>query len=129
MVKKRSFAEKAMKVRQKQAFSMVKYVKATVSEKTGHTRFQETMVKVPTGMTLDAYLKQEKEGKGKKAEIEKATGDEQPVKETEEVAKARDPKEEPSKEASEDVKPEAEPAESAEEEGPEEGEEGKEKDS
>ncbi|MFQ6616889.1 MAG: hypothetical protein ACE5HZ_09040, partial [Fidelibacterota bacterium] len=64
MAKKRSFADKAARAQQKPAFSNVKYVKATLSQKTGHYRFQETMLKVPTGMSLDAYLAEMDKGKG-----------------------------------------------------------------
>lgn len=70
MAKKRSFAEKAAKAQRKQAFSLVKYVRASVSEKTGHYRFQETMLKVPTGMTLDQFLAQG--GKAKAEQDERA---------------------------------------------------------
>ena len=65
MAKGKSFAEKASKAKKKVHHTMVKYVRSVVSEKTGHYRFQETMLKIPEGMDIDGYLK-------KLAEEEKA---------------------------------------------------------
>lgn len=59
MAKGKSFIEKVRKsAKREKQFSMIKYVKSIVSEKTGQYRFQESMMKVPVGMSLDAYLKQ-----------------------------------------------------------------------
>jgi len=59
MAKEKSFAEKVKKSGKKgKQFSVIKYVKSVVSEKTGQYRFQESMLKVPVGMSLDTYLKQ-----------------------------------------------------------------------
>jgi len=60
MAKKiKSFADKARKGQQKGPnYTMAKYVKSVVSEKTGQYRFQETMLKIPDGMNIDSYLKQ-----------------------------------------------------------------------
>ena len=63
MAKGTSFAEKAKRgLKKDKQFSIVKFVKSVVSEKTGQIRFQESLLKVPTGMSLDAYLKQLEEG-------------------------------------------------------------------
>ena len=62
MAKERSFADKIRKSgKQAKQFNAVKYVKSVISEKTGHYRFQETMLKVPSDMSLDAYLKKSEE--------------------------------------------------------------------
>ena len=59
MAKGTSFAEKAKRgIKKEKEFKVVKYVKSIVSEKSGHYRFQESMLKVPSGMSLDAYLKE-----------------------------------------------------------------------
>ena len=58
MAKGTSFAEKAKRGKKKEKeFTVVKYVKSIVSEKSGHYRFQESMLKVPSDKSLDAYLK------------------------------------------------------------------------
>ena len=76
MAKGTSFAEKAKRgIKKEKEFKVVKYVKSIVSEKSGHYRFQESMLKVPSGMSLDAYLKELEAG---------------PVEEVEEVADARE---------------------------------------
>lgn len=69
MAKEKSFADKVKKTKEKQ-FSTVKYVESVISEKTGHYRFQERMLKVPVGMKLDDYLKQfqKKEAEAEDAE-------------------------------------------------------------
>ena len=57
--KPQSFAEKAARgAKKEKQFKMVKYIKSVISEKTGNYRFQESMLKIPPGMSLDAYLKQ-----------------------------------------------------------------------
>ena len=59
MAKGTSFAEKAKRGKKKEKeFTVVKYVKSIVSEKSGHYRFQESMLKVPSDKSLDAYLKE-----------------------------------------------------------------------
>ena len=76
MAKGTSFAEKAKRGKKKEKeFTVVKYVKSIVSEKSGHYRFQESMLKVPSGMSLDAYFKELEAG---------------PVEEVEEVADAQE---------------------------------------
>ena len=76
MAKGTSFAEKAKRGKKKEKeFTVVKYVKSVVSEKSGHYRFQESMLKVPSGMSLDAYLKELESG---------------PVEKVEEVAEAQE---------------------------------------
>ncbi len=62
MAKKLSFADKAKRGQKKGPnFSMVKYVKSVLSEKTGRFRFKESMLKIPDGMNIDGYLKQQDE--------------------------------------------------------------------
>ena len=76
MAKGTSFAEKAKRGKKKEKeFTVVKYVKSIVSEKSGHYRFQESMLKVPSDKSLDAYLKELETG---------------PVEEVEEVADAQE---------------------------------------
>ena len=59
MAKGTSFAEKSKRGDKKDKdFTVVKYVKSVESEKTGGTRFQESILKVPAGKSLDAYLKE-----------------------------------------------------------------------
>lgn len=54
----KSFADKVRKSAEKERkYSVTKYVKSVVSEKTGQYRFQETILKVPAGMSLADYLK------------------------------------------------------------------------
>ncbi len=89
MAKKiRSFADKARKGQQKGPnYTMAKYVKSVVSEKTGQYRFQETMLKIPEGMNIDSYLKQLEE---EELAIDKVTEEDTANKEAEEaVAEAR----------------------------------------
>ncbi len=58
MAKKQiSFAEKAAKKQGKQDWKFVKYVKSVISEKTGHWRFKENMIRLEGGENLDAALK------------------------------------------------------------------------
>ena len=91
MAKGTSFLDKVKKGAEKEKqFSMVKYVKSVVSEKTGQYRFQEIMLKIPTGMKLDGYLKtldeepsvsdevEASEEKEKNIEVDKKV-DEEPV--------------------------------------------------
>ena len=76
MAKGTSFAEKAKRGKKKEKeFTVVKYVKSIVSEKSGHYRFQESMLKVPSDKSLDAYLKELEFG---------------PVEEVDEVADAQE---------------------------------------
>ncbi|MFQ6608488.1 MAG: DUF4295 family protein [Fidelibacterota bacterium] len=77
MAKKQSFAEKAKKGQQKGPnYSMVKYVKSVKSEKTGQYRFQETMLKIPEGMTITSYLQQiEDEAQAMELVVEEPTHD------------------------------------------------------
>ena len=76
MAKGTSFAEKAKRgIKREEEFTVVKYVKSIVSEKSGHYRFQESMLKVPSDKSLDAYLKELEAG---------------PVEEVEEVADAQE---------------------------------------
>lgn len=75
--KPQSFAEKAARgAKKEKQFKMVKYIKSVKSEKTGNYRFQESMLKIPPGMSLDAYLKQLEEQDQFPEEIE------EPVEET-----------------------------------------------
>jgi len=58
MAKKQvSFAEKAKRGKQKDDSKFVKYVKSVRSEKTGSWRFNESMIRLRGGETLDAALK------------------------------------------------------------------------
>ena len=76
MAKGTSFAEKAKRGKKKEKeFTVVKYVKSIVSEKSGHYRFQESMLKVPSDKSLDVYLKELEAG---------------PVEEVEEVAEVQE---------------------------------------
>ncbi|MBL7047303.1 MAG: hypothetical protein ISR95_06730 [Candidatus Marinimicrobia bacterium] len=61
MAKGRSFFDKTFKKKAQQDYTMVKYVKSVVSEKTGQVRFQESMLRLPKGMTMDSFLKQQEE--------------------------------------------------------------------
>ena len=77
MAKGTSFAEKAKRgAKKEKEFTVVKLVKSVVSEKTGHYRFQESMLKVPAGKSVDAYLKELESG---------------PIEELEEVSDAQKP--------------------------------------
>ena len=60
MAKGTSFAEKAQRGSKKndKKFTVVKYVKSVVAEKSGAIRFQESMLKVPEDKNLDSYLKE-----------------------------------------------------------------------
>ena len=55
--KQKSFADKASGRGAEENAVMVKYVKSVKSEKTGFWRFNEQMVKLRDGETLDAALK------------------------------------------------------------------------
>lgn len=69
MAKGTSFAEKAQRGKKKdKEFTVVKYVKSIVSEKSGHYRFQESMLKVPSDKNLDVYLKELEAGPVKEVE-------------------------------------------------------------
>ena len=73
MAKGTSFAEKAQRGAKKneKKFTVVKYVKSVVAEKTGAIRFQESMLKVPEDKNLDSYLKELEAGPVKeKIEVE-----------------------------------------------------------
>lgn len=61
MAKEKGFAEKAAKAAKKHApdFVMARVISTVPSGKAGHFRFQERMVRVPAGQTLDAVLKGE----------------------------------------------------------------------
>lgn len=75
--KPQSFAEKAARgTKKEKQFKMVKYIKSVRSEKTGNYRFQESMLKIPPGMSFGAYLKQLEEQDQFPEEIE------EPVEET-----------------------------------------------
>lgn len=54
--KQKSFADKA-RGKDKVNYTHVKYVKSSLSEKTGHWRFNEQMVRLEKGENLDAALK------------------------------------------------------------------------
>ena len=59
MAKGTSFAEKAQRgAKKEKKFTVVKYVKSVVAEKSGAIRFQESMLKVPEDKNLDSYLKE-----------------------------------------------------------------------
>ena len=84
MAKGTSFAEKAQRGAKKneKKFTVVKYVKSVVAEKTGAIRFQESMLKVPEDKNLDSYLKELEAGPVKeKVEVEQVDA-ETPVEET-----------------------------------------------
>ncbi len=76
------FASKTVK--KKQDWKYVKFVKSVRSEKTGHWRFNETMVRLNGGETLDAALKRINEEKNA-LDIEMPVFDE-PVEEKDESA-------------------------------------------
>lgn len=58
--KQKTFADKA-KGKKKVDYTHVKYVKSSLSEKTGHWRFNEQMVRLEKGENLDAALKRMEE--------------------------------------------------------------------
>ncbi|MAG21414.1 MAG: hypothetical protein QF613_03975 [Candidatus Marinimicrobia bacterium] len=121
MAKGTSFAEKAKRgLKKEKQFRVVKYVKSVVSEKTGQTRFQESLLKVPAGMSLDAYLKQLEEGP--EPVVEEVTAAESVEAAPETVDEVESAKEvvpdEPDDESAEDDEPAADGA-SAEAEEPE----------
>ena len=69
MAKGTSFAEKAERSKkQDKEFTVVKYVKSIISEKSKHYRFQESMLKVPSDKNLDVYLKELEAGPVEKVE-------------------------------------------------------------
>ena len=49
MAKHQSFAEKASKKKKKNLSTYIKYIRSVRSEKTGHWRFNEQMIKVNEG--------------------------------------------------------------------------------
>jgi len=70
MAKEKSFMDKIKKGAKKDThFSMVRYVDSVVSEKTGQYRFQESMLKIPEGMSLDNYLKKLSEEESTSQEV------------------------------------------------------------
>jgi len=135
MAKGTSFAEKAQRGAKKndKKFTVVKYVKSVVAEKSGAIRFQESMLKVPEDKNLDSYLKEleagpveekiEVEQVDSEAATEDAPAEEAPVEaaEVEEAPTEDAPAEEAPVEASEveeapaeDAPPEEAPVEAAE---------------
>ena len=100
MAKGTSFAEKAQRGAKKndKKFTVVKYVKSVVAEKSGAIRFQESMLKVPEDKNLDSYLKELEAGPiEEKIEEEvaaEAPSEEAPVEAAEEApAEDAEPKE------------------------------------
>ena len=57
MAKHQSFAEKASKKKKKNQSTYIKYIRSVRSEKTGHWRYNEQMIKVNEGENLDGALK------------------------------------------------------------------------
>lgn len=51
------FAQKSAKAREKRDYSLVKYIKSVISEKTGAWRFQEQILQVKDGEDIKAALK------------------------------------------------------------------------
>ena len=100
MAKGTSFAEKAQRgAKKEKKFTVVKYVKSVVAEKSGAIRFQESMLKVPEDKNLDSYLKELEAG---------------PIEEKiEEQVAAEAPSEEAPVEAAEEAPAEDAPAEDA----------------
>ena len=90
MAKGTSFAEKAQRgAKKEKKFTVVKYVKSVVAEKSGAIRFQESMLKVPEDKNLDSYLKELEAGP-----IEEKIEEEAPVEAAEEApAEDAEPKE------------------------------------
>ncbi|MEE9166153.1 MAG: hypothetical protein V3U24_01615 [Candidatus Neomarinimicrobiota bacterium] len=74
MAKGKSFADKikqsGAEVKQ---FSIVKYVKSVVSEKTGQYRFQEKMLRVPVGTDVETFINQLEKGSQQSKESERET--------------------------------------------------------
>ena len=61
MAKQLSFAEKVAKKKKKNPSTYIKYIKSVQSEKTGYWRFNEQMIQVKEGETLDGALKRMEE--------------------------------------------------------------------
>ena len=81
MAKGTSFAEKAQRgAKKEKKFTVVKYVKSVVAEKSGAIRFQESMLMVPEDKNLDSYLKELEAGP-----IEEKIEEEAPVEAAEEA--------------------------------------------
>ena len=97
--KQKSFAEKASSKGGKDLV-YVKYVKSVPSEKEGYWRFNESMVAMEKGSSLDAALK-EMEDAANLVDIELPTAEEAPAQEAAEAAEA------PAKEAKEESAEEA----------------------
>ena len=85
MAKGTSFAEKAQRgAKKEKKFTVVKYVKSVVAEKSGAIRFQESMLKVPEDKNLDSYLKELEAGPIEE-KIEEQVAAEAPVEAAEEA--------------------------------------------
>ncbi len=77
MAKGTSFAEKAKKgAKKEKKFTVVKYIKSVVAEKSGAIRFQESLLKIPEDKNLDSYLKELEAGPIEEAPVEAAEEDE-----------------------------------------------------
>ena len=95
--KQKSFAEKASSKDGKDLV-YVKYVKSVPSEKEGYWRFNESMVAMEKGSTLDVALK-EMEDAANLVDIELPTAEEAPAQETAEApAKEESAEEAPAQE-------------------------------
>lgn len=57
MVKMQTFGDKAARGQSKKDWKYVKYVESVLSDKTGKYRFNEKMIRLEGGETLDAALK------------------------------------------------------------------------
>ena len=98
--KQKSFAEKASSKGGKDLV-YVKYVKSVPSEKEGYWRFNESMVAMEKGSSLDAALK-EMEDAANLVDIELPTAEEAPAQEAAEApAKEESAEEAPAQEAAE----------------------------
>ena len=98
--KQKSFAEKASSKDGKDLV-YVKYVKSVPSEKEGYWRFNESMVAMEKGSTLDVALK-EMEDAANLVDIELPTAEEAPAQETAEApAKEESAEEAPAQETAE----------------------------
>ena len=115
MAKGTSFAEKAKRgAKKEKEFTVVKLVKSVVSEKTGHYRFQESMLKVPAGKSVDAYLKELESGPIE--ELEEVSDAQKPESGEPQLEEVEEPGDEPAGEKVEAETSEVDPAEISDEE-------------
>ncbi|MBF89978.1 MAG: hypothetical protein CMG75_10095 [Candidatus Marinimicrobia bacterium] len=102
MAKGTSFAEKAKKgAKKEKKFTVVKYIKSVVAEKSGAIRFQESLLKIPEDKNLDSYLKELEAGPIEEAPVEAA--EEEPSEDA--PASEEAPVEAAEEEPSEDAEP------------------------